>query len=85
MENNVFGAPRCKTMQNHYEITSKSQFWIRNMRNLTKSRDLDMSGPVQEDKYLLQTSGNTFIFSDFTPFNLLLANLSFFNKIMCFH
>ena len=23
---------------------------------------LDLSGPVQEDKYLLQTSGNTFLF-----------------------
>ena len=31
-----------------------------------KSPDLDMSRPVQEDKYLLQTIGNTFIFSDFT-------------------
>ena len=36
-------------------------------------------------KYLLQTIGNTFIFSDFTPFHFLLANLSFFNQIMCFY
>ena len=80
-------------MQNHYEISSKTLFWTRNMQNSTKSpelvmsgpakswfghvrtwkvviwscpdlksRDLDMSGPVQEDKYLLQTSGNTFSF-----------------------
>ena len=35
-------------------------------------------------KYLLQTIGNTFIFSDFTPFHFLLANLSFFYKIICF-
>ena len=27
-----------KTVQNHYEITSKSQFWFRNVGNLTKSR-----------------------------------------------
>ena len=37
MENNVFRTPRRKTMQNHDEITSKSQFWTGNMRNLTKS------------------------------------------------
>ena len=36
-------------------------------------------------KYLLQTIGNTFIFSDFTPFHFLLANLSFFYKIKCFY
>ena len=35
------------------------------------SRDLDMSGPVQEDKYLLQNNGNTFFFWDFTPFHFL--------------
>ena len=38
-------------MQNHLEISSKTQFWIRNVRNWTKSRDLVMSGPVQEDPY----------------------------------
>ena len=32
-----------------------------------------MPGPVQEDKYLLQNSGYTFIFSDFTPFYFLLS------------
>ena len=50
------------------------------------------------DKYLLQTIGNIFIFSDFTsnhrkyfyfsyftPFNFLLANLSFCYKIICFY
>ena len=31
-------------MQNHLEISSTTYFWIRNVRNLTKSRDLDMSG-----------------------------------------
>ena len=35
----------------------------------------DLPRPVQEDKYLLQTSGNIFILSDFTLFNFLLANL----------
>ena len=45
----------------------------------------DLPRPVQEDNYLLQTSGNTFILSDFTPFPfLLLANLSCFLKIICF-
>ena len=44
----------------------------------------DLPRPVQEDKYLLQTSGNTFIFSDFTPFHFLLANLSFFIKSCVF-
>ena len=34
-------------MQNHYEISSKNHFWIRNMRNLTKSRKSDMSGPAK--------------------------------------
>ena len=31
-------------MQKHLEISSKYHFWTRNVRNLTKSRDLDMSG-----------------------------------------
>ena len=38
-------------MQNHYEILSKYYFWTRNVRNWTKSPDLVMSGPVQEDPY----------------------------------
>ena len=37
LQNRVFWAPRHKTMQNHYEITSTSEFWTRNMRNCTKS------------------------------------------------
>ena len=32
-----------KFMQNRYEITSKSNFWIRNVRSLMKSWNLDMS------------------------------------------
>ena len=38
-------------MQNHYEISSKYHFWTRNVTNSTKSPDLVMSGPVQEDPY----------------------------------
>ena len=70
-------------MQNHLEISSETQFWTRNMRNWTKSRDLVMSGPVQEDKYLLQTSGNTFIFSEITPFhvfNIIIRFLGLTNR-----
>ena len=51
----VFSASPCKTMQNHYEITSKSLFWTRGVQNLTKSLTSDMSGPpkpVQEEKSL---------------------------------
>ena len=36
-QNNAFWTPRRKTMQNHYEITSKSKFWTRNVQNWTKS------------------------------------------------
>ena len=38
-------------MQNHYVISSKYHFWTRNVLNSTKSSDLVMSGPVQEDPY----------------------------------
>ena len=41
------------------------------------SRDLDMSGPVQEDKYLLQNSGNIF-------FEIFGQILRFLIKIICF-
>ena len=57
----------------------------------------ELPRPVQEDKYSLQASGNTFIFSDVTPFHFSLANSSFliksfvllsnfitFYKIICF-
>ena len=63
-------------MQNHLEFLSKNQFWTRNVRNWTKSRDLVMSGPAKTcpggQKYLLQTNGNTFI-SEIAPFQFLLA------------
>ena len=38
-------------MQNHLEIKLKNKFWTRHVRDWTKSRDLVMSGPVQEDPY----------------------------------
>ena len=40
----------------------------------------DLPRPVQEDKYLLQTSGHAFIFSEITPFNLLFTRLCFLIK-----
>ena len=42
-QNCVFLASPRKTMQNHLEISSKIQFWIQSVRNLTKSRH---SGPI---------------------------------------
>ena len=41
-----FWAPPRKTMQNHVEISPKTYFRTRNVRNLSKSRDLVMSGPT---------------------------------------
>ena len=38
-ENKLKASPR-KAMQNHLEISSKTQFWIRNVRNLTNNRYL---------------------------------------------
>ena len=46
LKNNVFYTPPGKTMQNHLEITSKSEFGIRNLRNLTKVLTSVMSGPT---------------------------------------
>ena len=45
----------------------------------------DLPTPVQEDKYLLQTSGNIFIFSEITPFHFVLANVLFWNKSYVFY
>jgi len=70
-------------MQNHLYISSKTQFWSRNVRNLTKRRDLVMSGPAKEDKYLLQTSGNTFIFFRFYTFPFVI-NIFLFVENICF-
>ena len=58
-------------MQNHLEISSTNQFWIRNVRNWTKSRDLVMSRPVQEQYWkMLQTKIEAIWFreSNFTRF-----------------
>ena len=40
----------------------------------------DLPRPVQEDKYLLQTSGNTSFFLEIARFHFLSTNLSFFMK-----
>ena len=44
----------------------------------------DLPRPVLEDKYLLQTSGNTFIFSDFMKSSVLLNKFITFYKIIGF-
>ena len=51
-------------MQNHLEISSKTKFWIRNVRNL-KSRDLVMSGLAKASpggQVLVSNAGVSFIF-----------------------
>ena len=48
---NVFGATPRKTMQNHLEITSTSQFWTRSVRNWTKTLTSIMSGPTLDSKH----------------------------------
>ena len=47
VEKRGFLIPRGKTMQNYYEITSKSQFCIRNVVNRTKTLTSVMSGPAK--------------------------------------
>ena len=37
-------------MQNNLEISSKTQFWMRNMQNWNKSLKSDMSGPLKNRK-----------------------------------
>ena len=36
----LFSVSPCNTTQNHLELSSKTQFWTRNVRNLTKSHHL---------------------------------------------
>ena len=83
-------------MQNHIEISSTTKFWIRKMRNSTKSRKSDMSGPAKTcpgGQVLTANQRKYFIFSEITPFlfsrnfyyclqnhTLLLTNLSVFVK-----
>ena len=73
-------------MQNHLEISSKIQIWIRNVRNLTKSRDLVMSGLAKTcpGGQLLTANQWEYFFSEITPLHFLLTNLLSFYKIMCF-
>ena len=73
----VSWASPAKTIQNHLDISSKTFFWTRNVRilpTLVIWTCPDLPRPVHEDKYLLQTSGNTFIFPDFTPFIFLITD-----------
>ena len=67
--------------QNHYETTSKRQFWSRNVRNWTTSLTSDMSGPAKAStggQILVSKAGFSFFCSsEITPFQFLLANLSF--------
>ena len=44
----------------------------------------DLPRPVQEDKYLLQTSGNAFIFSDFIKSSVLLREFIISYKVIGF-
>ena len=64
-EKTYFSASPGKTMQNHLEISLKIQFWIRNVRNLTKTLTLDMSGLAETcPGGQVQTSGNSFSFQE---------------------
>ena len=77
-----------QTIQNHLEISSKTQFWTRNVRNWTKSRDLVMSGPVQEDPYgpiwaLMGPPGQVLAGPDMPDFRLLVEFCMFWVQI-CF-
>ena len=70
-------------MQNHYEISSKYHFWTRNVRNLTKSRDLDMSGLAKTcpgGQILTANQRKYFYFSEITPFRFLLKMRNLSNK-----
>ena len=61
-EKHVFWASPGKAMQNHLEISSKIQFWTRNVRNWTKSRHLGYpSDRVSPPRFppLLQSIENT--------------------------
>ena len=70
-------------MQNHDGISSKYHFWIRNVQNWPKALTSVMSGPVQEDKYLLQTRRNTFIFQ-ILHLSFFMNKFYFVCKILCF-
>ena len=64
-------------MQNHLEISSKTQFWTRNVRNWTKSRDLVMSGLAKTcpgGQILTANQRKYFYFSGITHLKFLLQN-----------
>ena len=65
----------------------KTLFWIRNVQNWTKSRDLDMSGPAKTcpgGQVLTANQRKYFYFFRFYTFPFFLTNLSYFLKIICF-
>ena len=83
-----FWAFPCKTMQNHLEISSKTQFWTRSVRNWTKTLTSVMSGPAKASpggQVLVSKAGFPFFCSpEITPFQLLFTNSLFLNKIKSF-
>ena len=56
-KDNDFRTPRRKTMQNHYETTSKSKFWTQNVWNWIKNLASVMSGPTLHSIELRNTQG----------------------------
>ena len=65
LETVFFLASPRKTMQNHLEISSKTQLGTRNVRNWTNTMTLDMSGPAKTcpgGQVLTANQRNTFIF-----------------------
>ena len=75
-------------MQNHYVISSKYNISGPETCEIGPKLWLwtcpDLPRPVQEDKYLLQTNGNAFIFSDFIKSLVLLSTFIIFYKIIGF-
>merc|ERR1711924_47907 len=70
-------------MQNHLLISSKYNFWTRNVRNWTKSRDLDMSGLAKTcpgGQVLTANQRKYFYFFRFYTFPFLLSKFLFLIK-----
>ena len=85
VEKTCFLISPAKTLQNHLEISSKTLFWNHTCKiqpNVGNRTCPHLPRPVQEDKYLLQTSGNIFIFSDFIKSLILLNEFIMFYKII---
>ena len=71
-------------MQNHLEISSKTEFWTRNVRNLAKSRDLVMSGLAKTcaGGQVLTANQRKYFFSDFIKSLVLPNKFIIFYKII---